>query len=41
MPLGRHVTPEDTALCALYLASDESAMVNGQTIVLDGGRSIA
>ena len=41
VPLGRHVTPEDTALCALYLASDESAMVNGQTIVLDGGRSIA
>ena len=41
VPLGRHVAPEDTALCALYLASDESAMVNGQTIVLDGGRSIA
>ena len=40
VPLGRHVTPEDTALCALYLASDESAMVNGQTIVIDGGRSI-
>ena len=40
VPLGRHVAPEDTALCALYLASDESAMVNGQTIVLDGGRSI-
>ena len=41
VPLGRHVTPEDTARCALYLASDESAMTNGQTIVLDGGRSIA
>ena len=41
VPLGRHVTPEDTALCALYLASDESAMVNGQTIIVDGGRSIA
>lgn len=41
VPLGRHVAPEDTALCALYLASDESAMVNGQTIVVDGGRSIA
>ena len=40
VPLGRHVAPEDTALCALYLASDESAMVNGQTIVVDGGRSI-
>ena len=41
VPLGRHVAPEDTALCALYLASDESAMVNGQTLVVDGGRSIA
>ena len=40
VPLGRHVAPEDTALCALYLASDESAMVNGQTIVVDGARSI-
>ena len=40
VPLGRHVAPEDTALCALYLASGESAMVNGQTIVVDGGRSI-
>lgn len=41
VPLGRHVAPEDTARCALYLASDESSMTNGQTIVLDGGRSIA
>lgn len=41
VPLGRHVTPEDTARLALYLASDESAMMNGQTLVLDGGRSIA
>ncbi len=41
VPLGRHVAPEDTARCALYLVSDESAMTNGQTIVVDGGRSIA
>ena len=41
VPMGRHVKPEDTALCALYLASDESAMTNGQTIIVDGGRSIA
>ena len=41
IPMGRHVTPTDTAMCALYLASDESAMVNGQTLVLDGGRSVA
>lgn len=41
VPLQRHVAPEDTARCALYLASDESAMTNGQTIIIDGGRSIA
>ncbi len=41
VPIGRHVSPEDTARCALYLASDESAMTNGQTIIVDGGRSIA
>ena len=40
-PLGQLGTPEDTAYCAFYLASDESSWVTGQTFVLDGGQSIA
>ena len=40
IPLGRHVTPDDTAACALYLASDDSSMMSGQTVSVDGGRSI-
>ncbi len=40
IPLGRHVTPEDTAACALYLASDDSHMMSGQTVSVDGGRSV-
>ncbi len=39
IPLGRHVTPEDTAKWAAFLASDESWMMSGQTISVDGGRS--
>ena len=41
IPLGRHVAPEDTAAAALYLASDDSSMVTGQTLSVDGGRSVA
>jgi NAD(P)-dependent dehydrogenase (short-subunit alcohol dehydrogenase family) len=40
IPLGRHVTPEDTAACAIFLASDDSSMLSGQTVSVDGGRSI-
>jgi NAD(P)-dependent dehydrogenase (short-subunit alcohol dehydrogenase family) len=39
VPLGRFTRPEDTAYCALYLASDESSYVTGQVIVVDGGAS--
>ena len=37
-PLGRFITPEEVAAAVAYLASPEAAPVNGQTILLDGGR---
>jgi NAD(P)-dependent dehydrogenase (short-subunit alcohol dehydrogenase family) len=33
---GRMATPRETAAAALYLASDESAMVTGNTLVDSG-----
>jgi NAD(P)-dependent dehydrogenase (short-subunit alcohol dehydrogenase family) len=36
-PLGRLVAPEEVAAAIAWLASDEAATVNGQTLVLDGG----
>lgn len=39
-PLGRLTTPEDVADLALFLCSDLAAMIQGQTIVVDGGYSI-
>ena len=35
--LARTGFPEDIAYAALYLASDESAWVTGQTLAVDGG----
>lgn len=40
IPMGRLAQPEDTAFAALYLACDESSMVTGQIINVDGGRAI-
>lgn len=37
VPLGRMGTPEDVALMAIYLASNESAYVTGAEFVIDGG----
>lgn len=39
-PMGRLGQPDEIAAMALYLASDESAFVTGQTFVIDGGWSI-
>ncbi len=39
-PLGRLTTPEDVANVALFLCSDLAGMIQGQTIVVDGGYSI-
>jgi NAD(P)-dependent dehydrogenase (short-subunit alcohol dehydrogenase family) len=36
-PLKRLITPEEVAAAVAYLASEEAAAVNGQTLVVDGG----
>jgi 3-oxoacyl-[acyl-carrier protein] reductase len=40
IPLGRLAQPKDVAYGALYLASDESSMVTGIALDVDGGRGI-
>jgi 3-oxoacyl-[acyl-carrier protein] reductase len=40
IPLGRLAQPEDIAYAALYLASNESSMVTGDSLNVDGGRGI-
>jgi len=40
IPLGRLAQPEDIAYAALYLASDDSLMVTGACLDVDGGRGI-
>jgi 3-oxoacyl-[acyl-carrier protein] reductase len=41
IPWGRFGSPEDIAKVALFLASDLASWVTGQTIVADGGQSLA
>jgi 3-oxoacyl-[acyl-carrier protein] reductase len=40
VPLGRLNQPEDIARTALFLASDDAAMITGSCIEVDGGRCI-
>ncbi|RYD63869.1 MAG: SDR family oxidoreductase, partial [Sphingomonadales bacterium] len=39
-PMGRLGQPEEIAALALYLASDDSAFMTGQSVMIDGGWSI-
>lgn len=39
-PMGRMATAEEVANLVVYLASDESAFITGQTHVIDGGWSL-
>jgi len=38
-PLKRRILPDDVARLALFLGSDDSAMITGQQFVIDGGRT--
>ncbi len=40
-PAGRMVTPEDVAEVVVFLCSEEAFMIRGQTIIVDGGTSVA
>jgi NAD(P)-dependent dehydrogenase (short-subunit alcohol dehydrogenase family) len=40
-PLGRLITPEEVARAALFLCSSAATGINGHTLVVDGGASIA
>jgi len=40
-PAGRFGTPEDMAAMCAFLCSDRAGFVNGQTVVVDGGRVLS
>jgi NAD(P)-dependent dehydrogenase (short-subunit alcohol dehydrogenase family) len=40
IPSGRFAEPDEIAAAAVFLASDEAAMVNGADLVVDGGYTI-
>jgi 3-oxoacyl-[acyl-carrier protein] reductase len=40
IPLGRLAEPDDIAHAAVFLASDEAAMITGTALEVDGGRDI-
>jgi 2-deoxy-D-gluconate 3-dehydrogenase len=40
IPVGRFGYPEEVAAAALFLASDASNLITGETLVIDGGYTI-
>lgn len=40
VPMGRLTDPSDVAKGALFFASDDSKFVTGDTMIIDGGKSI-
>jgi 3-oxoacyl-[acyl-carrier protein] reductase len=41
VPLARLVKPEEVAYAVAFLASDQAAMITGQTLGIDGGMAMA
>ncbi|WP_110114305.1 enoyl-[acyl-carrier-protein] reductase FabL [Bacillus sp. CGMCC 1.16541] len=39
-PAGRMVEPEDMVNTVMFLVSEEASMIRGQTLIVDGGRSL-
>ena len=40
IPLGRVAHPEEIAAATLFLISDEASYITGQTLLIDGGRTV-
>ena len=40
-PLGRLGEPEEIAMAAVYLASDESKFITGTSLIIDGGLTMS
>ena len=40
-PLGRPGQPEEVAASIVFLASQQASFITGQTLAIDGGRSVA
>jgi NAD(P)-dependent dehydrogenase (short-subunit alcohol dehydrogenase family) len=40
IPLRRHARPEEIARAVVFLAGDDSGLMTGATLALDGGTSV-